>query len=306
MRTIPRTLVTACTAVALALTGCGTKGGSGTPAADGSSAAGGASQHVDIGKSFWHAGWKVDLASATTKPLPDGGDEILVTVDAVFNNLGGDSGQFTSRMLLSGGATQTEPTFTGTQLPDVPGEAKQSGVIAFQVPKDFKLADAMLTVGEPGVNQAAIPFGSAGAPVTLEPRSVPVEISGSIVDNHHDRPATITLKVTGGELRADVPDKHEEVKKGYLALSLKHSVTYKYPSIYTYSWFGDNLLLELPDGTSVGPDFVTSVANIDPGATASDLVVRFLVKEPPTGNYKLILKSALEPKPRKAIPFSIT
>jgi hypothetical protein len=61
------------------------------------------------------------------------------------------------------------------------------------------------------------------------------------------------------ELRADVPDEHEEVKKSYLALSLKHSVTYKYPSIYTYSWFGD--------------------------------VVRFLVKDPPTGDYKLILKA---------------
>jgi hypothetical protein len=245
----------------------------------------------------------VDLGTATTKGGGDGG--LVVTIDAVFNNLGKESAQFASRLLLSGGATQTEATFTGTELPDVPGAAKQNGVVAFEVPKEFKLGEAVLTVGAPGVNQAVVPFGASGTLVTLEPKKVAVQFSGSIVDDHGGTPATITIKVTGGELRADIPDEHEETREGFLALSLDHSVTYEYRDIYTYSWFGDNLLLELPDGTSVGVDHVTSVPNIEPGATASDLTVRFLVKDPPAGQYKLILKSAQKPEPRKALPFTI-
>ncbi|HEX6873280.1 MAG TPA: hypothetical protein VF163_19465 [Micromonosporaceae bacterium] len=290
----------------LAIAACGTDekypaGRANTAAATGAAVG----QTVTIGKSFWHAGWQVELVKATTKSAKVGRGTV-VAVDAVFHNLGTETSEFDSHLLLSGGGVDASLSPLDSDIPVVPGAGKQNGVLGFQISADFTLNNAVLTIGNPANNQAVVPFGGTGTLVTQEPRTVPLELAGSITYPIYNKPGTIAIKVTGGELRADIPAGHNEVKKGQLALTLRYAVTYTYADIYSYYWNDNNLLLRLPDGTTIDADLVDGVPNLKPGATASDLTARFLIKDPAAGNYALILKSNNGSTPTREIPFALT
>lgn len=294
----------------LAAAGCGSDDGGttadpqggGAPTATAGAKVG---ESVTVGASFWHAGWKVDLGTASTKAVTNGRG-VVAAIEATFNNLGTEASQFESRLILSSGGNDYESSPLDSQIPSVPGGAKQTGVLAFRVTDGFSLADAVLTIGNPANNQAIVPFGPGGTLVTQEPRTVPVAVSGSIKYPMYGKPGTVAIKVTGGELRADVPKGHNEVKKGNLALTLTYSITYTYGDIYSYYWMDNNLQLELPDGTTVGVDDIDSVPNVKPGTTVSDLTVRFLIKDPPSGSYNLILKNNNGATPATKIPFTMS
>jgi hypothetical protein len=61
--------------------------------------------------------------------------------------------------------------------------------------------------------------------------------------------------------------------------------------------------LELPDGTSVGSEMHDFPTGFDSGATKQDLTSQFVIKDPPAGEYKLVLKVYGE---QTTVPFTVS
>jgi len=249
-----------------------------------------------VDKAFWHAGWKVTLGEAkfgTTdltilNPLGPASAP-AVTFETTVENLGNDTGGFESQIVLSAGDKNYVKVLGVDAFSTVPGASRQKGSLVIVTDEGFRFDDAVLTVGRPENNQAVVPLGGSGALVSLEP--VTVTVTGTAaVPTTQAGPGTLTIKVTGGELRADIPSKHSEVKKGGLALTLNFSVSWASGKIYDYVFDDNHVLLKWPDGTAVAPDRLDAVL-LGPGATKPDQFVRFLTPSPASGAYVLVLKA---------------
>lgn len=238
----------------------------------------GAAATVDVGQEFWFAGFHVSLGTATFDPA--GGSGPTVTIEGTFDNLGSAPSVFDGTPSLAAGGSFYESSIA-QDLPDIPGRSTGSGAFIFDVDEGFAFDDAVLTVGLAENNQAVLPLGGAGEAITLEP--TPLDLHGKT------KAGVIRLALTGGELRADVPDDHEEIERGSLALTLDFDVTNfgSYEGGFAFA-FGNNLALELPDGTTIA-------ANDGPiellrlGTTLPDQRVRFTIPDPPQGTYALVL-----------------
>jgi len=236
---------------------------------------------VEVNKSFWHGGWKVTLGEATFATTTGflGSLEGDVSIEATFENLGNDDAVFNSHLVLAaGGKNYTEPT-SDQEIPEVPGKLSQTGMITFVVDPEFEFEDAVLIVGRPENNRATIPLGPAGGDfVSLEPREVSVAGQASA--------GRVTISLNGGDLRADIPDGHDQMKKGWLALTLRFSASMEEGNYYDQNVMDDDFALTLSDGTGVaasdGPNEI-----ISPGTTLPDLFLRFGVRDPAQGVYTL-------------------
>jgi hypothetical protein len=261
---------------------------------------------VAVNKSFWHGGWKVTLGEATFAPSSGGFGlpEASVSIEATFENLGGDDAAFNSHLVLAAGGQNYTQTTSDQEIPEVPGKLSQAGKITFAVDPEFGFDDAVLIVGRPENQQAHVPLGPRGGDfVSLEPREL--QISGELTT-----PAA-TMTVSGGELRADIPEDYDEAKAGRLALFIRWSVIGA-DDCFRQSVGPENLALKLPDGTAVGAEFFDAVIDIitDPGVTF-ERTTYFLVKDPPQGSYALVLrglyscKAAAAPAVEAEMPFQI-
>ncbi len=288
--------LTALALAALLLAACGSSGGGGetptvveteeledeatpTPTAE--------EESVEVDESYWHAGFKVTLGEAR---LTAGGLEI----DAVFENLSdADATPDSNLVLQSGGQNYTEPTLD-QEIPQVPGGLSTNGLITFQVDEAFSFDDAVLVVGLPSNNQAIVPLTpGAGELVSLEPQVIAA--SGSATAG------ALTVTLTGVEVRADLPEKHDEEEEGKLALTVFFSAM---PAAGIQIGQGvlqnGNVALKLPDGTSVavrsdGISGVNELLQGKEGTTITDLSVRFDVPSPAAGEYALIIKGKYGP-----------
>jgi hypothetical protein len=233
------------------------------------------------GMVFWHAGWRIALGHPSLAPGQGAGGGVRLSIPAVFENLGGDTATFASQLVVSSqGKHYTEPG-PGQDLPNVPGKAQQAGTIAFTVDPSFSFDDAVLTVGKPDENQAVMPLGGSGRAVGLEPQ--PVQARGRVAVGEAGY-----LTVSGGELRADLPNHHGEAARGHRFLMLWFSAT-STGLIYSFDY-----RLKVPDGTarsySVGCD-ITSQPWAPSGATAPDNGICFEVDDPPKGDYAFFVGS---------------
>ena len=284
----------------LALAACGgdskpkaeaTKEPSPTAEATPTEAAGG-EDTVQVDESFWHAGWKVTLGEAALEAGDFG--SATVTIEATFENLGASDATFDSQLALTSGGQSYTDSALEQELPNVPGGLSGKGVFAFSVDEEFGFDDATLIIGNPDNNQAQVPLGPQGDElVSLEPRAITV--SGQV------KAGALTVDVEGAELRADLPEKHSEVEKGHLALTIRFSAT---PSAGIQIGQGvlqdPNVALKLPDGTAVavrsdGVSGVNELLQGKEGTTIPDLSVRFEIDDPPEGEYAFVLKGKYGP-----------
>ena len=303
---------------ATALAGCGALKGDDAPATgsgDKSAAAGigngdkagmGNGESITIGKSYWHAGWKVDLSAATVRASKQDQAQSVMAIDGMFNNLGKDDATPNSALTLEAGGESLPLDDEETELPQVPGGGKQRGTIVFDLKDPAEVTGAVLVVGSSENNQATIPLGDGGTLVTQEPRSFPLDLSGSVKTTGATGVKT-AVTVKHGELRADDVRKHQESKKDTLFLTVTYGVTTTYTCTCSPMWNpADGLALQLPDGTTVGVDpnegLDDVVANTVSGVTNPDLRTRFVIKDPAPGDYKLVVR--FQDK-QKAIPFTI-
>jgi len=295
----------ACVLVTAAVVGCGPKDdASDKSPTGGDSAAIGNGATITIGKSYWHAGWKVDLTTAKVRASTLDPKQSVIAIDGMFNNLGSKDRTPDSKLTLEVDGESLLLDDGETKLPQVPAGGKQTGTIVFDLKDPAKVTGAVLVVGNPDNIQATVPFGASGTLVTGESRSIPLDLSASI---KIDGPTGLTtsIKVKGAELRADDVHNYNEAKKGTVFLTFTYDVTIIYTCICAYGWDPEaSLTLRLPDGTTVGKDPSTFYVDTTTtsGVAHPDLTTQFIIKDPAPGDYALVLRSR---GTEKAMPFTI-
>jgi hypothetical protein len=238
---------------------------------------------IDVNRTVWFVGFKLEIRSATLVLGPSGG---TVTLDARFENVGESSATFDGTLVLSSADTSYEADDLNTDIPSVPAAGTGKGALAFRVGSDFTFDDAVLTVGLPSNNQAIIPFGSVGDLVTLEPVAVTVSGDG--------KAGTLQLHLNSGEIRADLPDVHSEVKAGHLVMTIMYDATFNSDFAGGFAFSAENVALRLPDGTTVGPrqdGRSQSIELLGPRTTTPDLFSRFEIDSPASGTYVLLVRN---------------
>lgn len=227
-----------------------------------------------INKSVWFGGFKVTLGAATLHQVTPGSRR--VDIDARFENQGGDSVSITGALDLTSAGQHYQVDAASAQLPQVPGQATGSGLLSFDVDRNFSFDDAVVTFGRPAHQQATVPLGSAGRLVTLQP--IPLTVTGSLTSG------VFKLDLTGGEIRSDSLTNYVEADSGQRFLRLVFNLS----TSKSENFSGANLALQLPDGTSVAADDAPVVI-LDPGPAQQNQAARFTLKDPTAGHYNLVL-----------------
>lgn len=297
---------------ALAASGCGDASGGREDAAPGGAeattagerpAAGDAAPtEVRVDRSYWYAGFKVTLGVARLiAPSGSGGATPVVAIEATFQNLNpADDAEPTAYALLTSGAdSYDEMSKPHAELPEVPAQRSKTGVIAIEVDDRFRLADAVLTIGEPKTRQAVVPLATSDGLISLEPR--PIKIEGRV---HPGERNDVFMTMTGGEVRADSPSQHAQAAAGEEYVMLSFTATNTGPAGMSYV-FDRDLNLVLPDGTKVATADSCSHAqvHIAPHSTVRpEGPACFAVPTPSTGGYQLVWDNA----DKRGLRFSIS
>jgi hypothetical protein len=232
-----------------------------------------ASQVLSVNQKFYHSGFEVTLGDATYTAASSGchGE---VAIAASFYNRGGANAELGARMLLTSGAKDYDSTPTQDDQRLVPGQRTGKGFLRFAVDEEFDIRAATLLVGDAGEHTAVVPIG-ADSPdelLTLEPADITLTDSATA--------GSLTFKMDGGYIHADLPSRHETLAKKYLELVLHFSVSAESQENIS----GDNFTLVLPDGTAVAPD-AAPIELTRSGTTIDNLAVVFRIDAPAEGKY---------------------
>ncbi|MGD2158657.1 MAG: hypothetical protein PVG32_17385 [Anaerolineales bacterium] len=239
-------------------------------------------QQFSVDQEFWHSGFHIELGDGrffATEDDLSGEISYFMSIAARFKNLGGFDTFFDGSVSLVT-ESGSVPALLSSELPSVPTGLSAEGEFIFAVDQEFDPESAQLLVGSSGENRAQIPLGTQGGDlITLEPTQP--AISGSISME------LIDLRFTSAELRADRLENYTQVEAGKLALTLYFDATSRKSG--NWSIQPQNFALILPSGSSVGLDGseLASLPGSEAGTDTSDLFVRFLVDDPPTGSYTL-------------------
>jgi hypothetical protein len=236
-----------------------------------------------IGATAWYAGLVLHVDGATAT-LDEGIGSVEVALR--LENPGTDTATLVAPVLLVALDMTLQPV-RETVFPDIPAGGTVGSTVAFAVDRTFRLARAALRIGRPDEHQVVVPLvAGSGKTVTLEPRTLKVGGSGAA--------GSLVVKLTGGELRADLPDWGLELPGTSLALSVVYDVTFRSSFAGGFPFTGDSVGLRLPDGTTVAarPDGHSAPATvIAAGATTKGLRSRFEVPAPGTGAYALVIRN---------------
>jgi len=289
---LPLTLVLS---LALVLAACGGGGGgddetptaeAGPTATEGAPTKEASSDSVELDVSFWHAGFYITLEEASL--APGAGGSGVVTVTALFENLSEIDYTFDSQVALTSGGVSYGEESLDEDLPLVPAGLTGRGAFAFEVDSEFSLDDATLIAGGPEVNQAIVPIGPNSTEDLVDLEPLQLDVTGSATAG------AVTGTVTGVEVRADLPDWRQEVEEGQLSLTVFFDVSADAGLAQTQRNFqNQNVALRLPDGTAIavrsdGRSGVNEILEID--TTNRNLSVRFIIDEPPEGEYAFIVR----------------
>jgi hypothetical protein len=235
---------------------------------------------VELAQTIWHSGFKVTLGTAVLTPSTPQCSNGELVIDAEFYNRGLDAWEFDTRLLLSSNGLDYGFSEYDSEIPLVEGDRTAKGALRFAVDEDFDLDQATLLIGDAGYHEAVIPIGASSpdALVTMEPQELPIT-------------GTIEAGVMGFAfqkvlLRADSPDDHAAHGKGVLELKLYVDMTYlewTFGGLYVGD---DGVLLRLPDGQSISPEYGFNEAFNNVGETAQDYL-GFLIPTPAEGEYTL-------------------
>ncbi len=269
---------------------------------------------AQVDKSIWHSGWKVTFGTARivrgeASPVSTGPGSTVVTIDVTLINLGTRQWSFRAcgptdlrdgcadtDLVLSSGGRHYSDAAPQQDLPKVPGKSSQHGTIAFVVDDNFRLDDAILTVGDPEFRQAVVPLTGAEGLVALEPRVVPVTGTVKVDD--------FAFAVRGAEVRADSPERYWEAKAGREFMRLSYSVTNTGPCVVCGGQLRleANHLLRTPDGSTLSPsDRCGGAAYPQPGNILRDQLLCYEVPTPTNGSYTFFYKN----RPTEGITFEI-
>lgn len=242
----------------------------------------------------WYAGLIIHFDAATSV-LDEGGG--AVTVDLRFENPGAELATLSGGLVLVAGGGAVEP-IRGTVIPDVPPGTSVGTTIQFNVDGSFIPANAAIRIGRDTEHIVSVPLVAGSQTLTtLEP--VLLALAGTATAG------TLTVAITGGELRSDLPDWGLEMPRGSMSLAITYTARYRGDFAGGFAFTGANIGLRLPDGTTVvarADGHSQSVVVLKPGAAVPNLFARFEVPVPATGKYSLVVRNGAR---SASIPFAI-
>ena len=169
-----------------------------------------------LGVSAWYAGLILHFERASAVLDEAGGS---VAVDLRIENPGPDLASLTAPFVLASGVQAVEPV-RQTVLPDVASGGTTATTVVFDVEGTFDVSIAAIRVGRTAEHQVVVPLvAHPGSLEVLEPRTLAIGGTGNA--------GSLTVKLTGGELRADLPDWGMELPRGTLALTLTYDATFR-------------------------------------------------------------------------------
>jgi hypothetical protein len=257
-----------------------------------------APESLAVDATVWQSRVELTLVDATLDPVAG------LTVTAQVKNLGHRDASLADTAVALESGSQTYPMdVSESELPVVPGGSE--GEVTFVVPVHdvVDTASAVLTVGSAAGHQVRVPLTPGSSATTNEPVVLDVE-------NRTVRSGSAKVELTAGQVRYDDPLTHREVESGHAILDLTFDVSRLGGANRTTFIGTDNLMLALPDGTSVAvrQDGLSNPGELlAPGATVRDLHVRFEVPDGLGGRYVLRL-SSLTPdgaKHWKSVAFTV-
>lgn len=238
-------------------------------------------QSFTVDHTVWHSGFKIDVRGgelSRDENALSGRVTHSLVLEVSYENLGPFDTFFDAQMaVVADGDSFVYENFGGDS---VGSGLSSKAELTFRVEEGFDPSGAQLIIGSGDEARATVPLGPGGGElVALEP--IDVAVSGSISME------LIDLEVTGGELRHDVPKSYRQVDSGELALTLRFDATNRKSG--NWSIFADNFALVGPDGNAIGADGaeLENLAGSDSGTVTSDMTIRFLVSDPPSGEYSL-------------------
>lgn len=242
----------------------------------------------------WYAGLIIHFDAASSV-LDEGGG--AVTVDLRLENPGSELATLSVGVLLTAADRAVQP-IRGTVIPDVPAGSSVGTTLQFNVDGSFDVANAAIRIGRTTEHIVIVPL-VAGSQVltTLEPQSL--ALAGMATAG------TLTITITGGELRSDLPDWGLELPLGSMSLAITYTARYRGDFVGGFAFTGANLGLRLPDGTTVAAradGHSQSVAVLERGTAVANLFARFEVPVPVTGKYALVVRDGAR---SALIPFMI-
>lgn len=234
-----------------------------------------------VGQEIWHSGFRIEFGEGLSYQEERlSGDTLhYVSVDALFENLGQDEKIFSSEINLVSNGVAAIQSGGRESFPIVPGGLSSAGTVEYIVEPGFDFDNAELVVGREGEQQAKIPLGSGGELVALAPAAVDLtgELSMELID----------MAFTAADLRYDIPLSYGQAPEGKIALTIHFDVTSRRDG--NWSIFADDFALIVPDGTAVSADgaLLHNLPGSAAGTTTPDHYVRFILDDPPAGDYTL-------------------
>lgn len=238
-------------------------------------------QAFTVGQEIWHSGFRIEFGEGLSYQEERlSGDTLhYVSVDALFENLGEDEKILGSEINLVSNGVAAIQSGGRESFPIVPGGLSSAGTVEYIVEPGFDFDNAELVVGREGEQQARVPLGSGGELVALAPAEVDLagELSMELVD----------MVFTSADLRYDIPINYEQAPEGKIALTIHFDVTSRRDG--NWSIFADDFALIVPDGTAIAADgsLLNALPGSAAGTTTPDNYVRFLLDDPPAGDYTL-------------------
>jgi hypothetical protein len=235
-----------------------------------------------VNKSVYFGGFKVEVQTASLQKDENSGGPVA-HLDIIFANQGDQSARFESGDAdLSSKGNHYQASFSTEDTPTVPGKSAGHGELNFDVDGNFSFDDAMLTFGKSDKVQATLPLGGSGELVAHEPQQL--KLTGSTTSDQ------IRVTLNSGELRPDIPRRHDESRAGHTMLKIVASVTVLHINLGGYPLGPSNFALTLPDGTRVATvDNENMIRLVEDKATAQDVEMWFDIPAPAKGRYLFML-----------------
>lgn len=238
-------------------------------------------QAFTVGQEIWHSGFRIEFGEGLSYQEERlSGDTLnYVSVDALFENLGEDEKIFGSEINLVSNGVAAIQSKGRESFPIVPGGLSSAGTVEYIVDPEFDFDNAELVVGREGEQQARVPLGSGGELVALAPAEL--ELSGELSME------LIDMAFTAADLRYDMPLSYGQAPEGKIALTIHFDVTSRRDG--NWNILADDFALIVPDGTAVAADgsLLHALPGSAAGTTTPDHYVRFLLDDPPAGDYTL-------------------
>lgn len=242
----------------------------------------------------WYGGFVITFSSATSRLDAKGGP---VTVELAIGNPGPDDATMDAPIVLAAGGETVGPTRESV-MPLVTAGGVAMTTMVFDVGPDVDVPAAAIRVGRDEEHQAIVPLvaGPGAVPVTLEP------FEGDLAGE--GQAGSISVALTGLELRADLPDWNQELPKAVLALTISYRAVFRSDFPGGTAFTTDNVGLTLPSGETIGPrrdGHSHSIALLRPRRT-NTIETRFEVPAPGGGQYGFVVRDGTA---TTVIPFEL-